>query len=154
MKYREDIAIDKDCLDIEWLQQADKYMKYLKMAVFAESKKLKAKVGLDVLEATLDGEVREELLDEGKKATEAIVKNLVTRHPKRVKAVHELIEITEEYNLLASAVRAFEQRKKALEKLVELHNAGYFGQPKSKTPVTHDTIQDRQRDKLKARRTE
>ena len=86
--------------------------------------------------------------DAGEKVTEAVVANRVTLHPTVDVAERSFMASNTKAKLLAAAPRAFDQRKKALEKLSELFIAGYFSAPKGdKTEKTakmqHKELQEK-----------
>lgn len=149
-----DININFDELDIEWLKQASLFMKYLEELVLREKIKTKAKENIDVIEAELDKEVREKMSACGTKITEALVKAEIIKHEKRVEAVNDHIEKTYNYNIINAAIKAFEHKKKALEKLTELYIAGYFAEPKNNRSFNieekaYDNISTQIRKKIK-----
>jgi hypothetical protein len=64
------------------------------------------------------------------KVTEAAIKEAKLLHPKYQKAKQKLIDAAFRKDLAEGLVVALNHRKKALEKEVDLWNAGYFSSPK------------------------
>ncbi len=58
MNYEEDIKLDPEALDIEWVKQAETFFKYAKLAAKARDKVDKGKEMIDVLEATMGLKIR------------------------------------------------------------------------------------------------
>jgi hypothetical protein len=139
MNYEQDIEIDEGQLDVELLDQARTFLKYARYAAEAGRAVDLAKEALDVERATIDQEVRSnpEAFNITK-MTEATVQNAVitdARH--QVKSQH-YIEAKYEFQLAQAAVRAFDQRKTALENLVKLHGMSYFAGPSSPRDLTEE----------------
>jgi len=117
-------------------------MQYYEELALREKIKAKAKDNFEIVEAELDKEIRELVKKAGVKITEAAIKAEITTHRKRKEAFDDHLEKTYAYNVLNGAVKAFEHKKKALEKLSELYIAGYYSEPKNKN------IQDKAYDNL------
>jgi len=131
MNYEEDIKIDETSLDVEWLEQPKLFMRYARYA--AETQKMfdLAKTNLDLVKAELDKAVREDPDKFGiEKLTETVVLNTILSLPEYKEANEKCINAKYEADIAKSAVRAFEQRKEALENLVRLHGQQYFAGPK------------------------
>ena len=133
--YNKDLMIDPDGLDVEWLNQPARYMRYSELSAQARRDVDRAKAALDVVRATLDRDIRQHpdkfSLD---KITESAVQSVLVVDPKYRTASDAVIQAQYEADLLNSAVRAFDQRKSALEGLVRLQGQGYFAAPS----VPHD----------------
>jgi hypothetical protein len=137
MNYEEDIKIDETALDIEWLEQPKLFMRYARYA--AETQKMLdlAKTNLDLVKAELDKAVRENPDKFGiEKLTETVVLNTILSLPEYKEANEKYINAKFEAEIAKSAVRAFEQRKEALENLVRLHGQQYFAGPKVPRDLT------------------
>lgn len=129
LDYKTDLEIDPDALDVEWLNQAQTFMKYAVEATEARAKLDRAKENLDVVKAEQDAIVRAELTKAGGKVTEAIVYSAIIQKPAYREASENVIEKKYDADLLISAVRAFDQRKETLENLVRLQGQQYFAGP-------------------------
>jgi hypothetical protein len=131
MDYMQDLTIDKDQLDDEWLKQPSIFMLYAEQAALAEDARDRAKRSAEVIAAKADQAIREKAALEGEKLTEAKVATRVATHPEVEEAERRVLETNKDAKILGAAVRAFDQRKKALEKLCELYTQGYFSAPRS-----------------------
>jgi urease accessory protein UreF len=131
MDYMQDLTIDKDQLDEEWLKQPSIFMLYAEQAALAEDARDRAKRAAEVIAAKADQEIREKAALEGEKLTEAKVATRVATHPEVEEAERRVLETNKNAKILGAAVRAFDQRKKALEKLCDLYTQGYFSAPRS-----------------------
>lgn len=155
MNWEQDLQIDKNALDEEWIKQPYLYMQYAEKFVYAQDKKQKAKENLEVVKAQADKRARENLTIKGEKITESKVSSEIVLDPEYKKALSELNEILLEVNLLDFSVKAMDHRKKALEKSVDLYLGGYFSKPretKNNADFIDDTknkVQQKQKDILK-----
>lgn len=130
LDYEDDIEIDEQSLDVEWLQQAKLFMRYAKYAAETRYAMDLAKEALDVVKATLDQEIRSHPdAYEIAKITEAVVQNAIITHPEHQAEMKKFVAAKYEAELAQAAVRAFDQRKVALENLVRLHGMSYFSGP-------------------------
>jgi len=130
LNYAEDLRIDPDALDVEWLHQAELYMSYSEEAADARKDMDSAKEVYDVVKAEAEMEVRGDPEHfHIAKLTEATANAAVVQHPKVRGAAASMIEMRGRYELTLGAVRAFEQRKSALENLTRLAVQGYFATP-------------------------
>lgn len=159
MQYEEDLKINEKDLTHEWLLQPVKYMQYAEKSAMADSIRKKAKERLDVVMAGVDNSIREEASSANEKITEKVVESRIKLNSTYQEALRILNEAEYNYSILSSAVRAFEQRKSALENLVRLYIAGYFSapvEPSSDPALTDlalsDKLSERQRERLNNRR--
>lgn len=140
MNYIEDIRIDEQILDVEWLEQADKTMTYCIQQADAMRTLEYAKEKLDITKAERDKDIRSNPEKYGiSKITETVVENTIIIQADYIAANHAMIEAKYEYEMAKNAVKAFDQRKDALEALVKLHGQSYFSGPK----VPHDISKER-----------
>jgi len=133
--------IDSNLLDYEWINQPKLFFKYTEMLVEAEKKLDQAERKLKVIDAELDVAVRKN----EEKITEAYIKNKIILDPKHKKQVKKVAARQVKVNLLKAIVQSLDQRKKALEKLVDLHGQQYFATPKTteRNQEFIDVIQNR-----------
>lgn len=128
--YDMDLQIDPTALDVEWLEQPRLFMKYAEAAAQAKKEVDQLKEALDVVKAQADHSIREEPEAYGlTKVTEATVLAAITQDGDVRQSLADLINGRYELEILNGAVRAFEQRKTALENMVRLHGASYFAGP-------------------------
>lgn len=132
LNYEQDLAMDPHELDEEWLRQPVLYMAYSEELAKASKVYAYAKEDLDVFRAELDKRIRLDPkahtgLD---KATETAIAGAILMDKDYRERQAGLIELRYRVDILSSAVKAFEHRKKALEKEVDLCLAGYYAGPK------------------------
>jgi hypothetical protein len=135
MGYKEDIQIDINQLDAEWIKQASLYQHYAKQEATALYKRDQLADALALVQAQLDGDIR---LNFGKhgfesKPTEAAILNSIKQNPFYIKANVLLMKASCRVKIIGGAVRAFDHKKKALEKLTDLYLSGYWAAPKIKS---------------------
>jgi len=131
MEYKEDLKINIEELEIEWLRQPGLYHQYAEKLAHAQRVMVKAHENVKIVTAELvekAGKGGETLL--GIKPTGANVESWYRQHEDHKEAKNELIDAQFEVNVLQGAVDAFVQRKKALEKLVDLWIGNYYASPK------------------------
>lgn len=125
--------IDPHALDREWVAQPRMYYEWAARLADARRDADLAKQELDVVEAETELDVRDNPGDyDLDKVTEATVKAVVAQAPKRIAAAKAVTEAKHRADVLAAAVSALDHRKKALEKLVELHLANYYSEPRAR----------------------
>jgi hypothetical protein len=128
--YADDIRIDVDRLEVEWLRQPHLYKKYARLAEDANDLVRKAKQYLDLKRAIADETVREEMKVTGEKITEKVVESKVLQHPIYTKALDRYNRRLHEYNVIKNvALDSIHQKKSALENLVKLGLAEWFAAP-------------------------
>ncbi len=131
MNYEKDIKIDCDQLDLEWLEQAEKFMRYARNAANCRKYADEIKEKLDLTKAELDQKIRtnpEKYKIE--KITENVV-NVTIIQQEDYKIVNkEYMEAKYELDIAQFGVSAMNQRKEALEYLTKLHGMQYFAGPK------------------------
>lgn len=146
--YEEDLYIDPDKLDEEWLRQPAAYLYYGERLADAQRDVDSVKEELDVLKATVDREAR---VQPGKygidKVTESAVSAAVTRDERIIAKGRELIEARHTVGVLKAAVEAMSQRKKALEKLSDLFIFGWNAEPRAGRADSIREHKKRQREK-------
>lgn len=144
LNYEEDLSIDHNALDVEFLLQPQLFMKYSEMAADARLEVDRAKELLDVVRAECDQEIRENANREASKVTEAFINNQIVLHPRYREAAENLNILRHKLEILLSAVKAFDQRKSSLENLVKLYQGSYFAGPL----VPHDLNSDEFRERI------
>lgn len=131
MHYEKDIEIDETSLDIEWLEQPKLFMQYSRHLADMRRRTDEMKQTLDVVKAEIDRDVREdpERFQITGKVTEGAITSAVLTNEAYKTAYQAFLDAKYEMDMAQSAVRAFEQRKEALEYLVKLHGQQYFAGP-------------------------
>lgn len=154
-EYEEELQIDMYALETEWVDQPRRFFKYAEALAEAKHDLDKAKEALEVKKANLDQAIRQapESYGLGGKVTEAGIGNAIIldeTYGKLRNRVHEASHLVE---LLGAAVRAFDQRKCALENLVRLHGQQYFSAPEvtEVSQETRESIKTAERDDLRKR---
>lgn len=154
MSYEDDIVIDETILDIMWLEQPRLMGDYCQIAAEAHRAMDLAKENLDFVRATIERAVRASPAQYGVVAgsrgiTEDSIKAAIQVHPEYEDASRAYIDAKYENDVAIGAVRAFDQRKSALENLVRLHGQQYFAGP----AVPHNISEERARRDQSAQRS-
>ena len=134
--YKKDLVIDKQNLDVEWEQQALLFADWSEKAVDAEFDRDKKKERLELIEAKVDSRIRDddakrsEKSKDYKKLTNPAIRALILQDKEYKEANTDYIEAVRQAKIYNVAVGAIDRhRKKALEKLTDLHNSGYWARP-------------------------
>lgn len=139
MKFEEDIRIDEDALDIEWLNQPRLMLKYSKISAEAKMEMLLRKEGLDLIKADLDKEIRSDPEKFGiVKITETAVSNTIISHKLYKEANTAYLQAQYEADIARGAVSAVEHKKDALENLVRLFGQNYFAGPQVPRDLSYE----------------
>lgn len=129
--YEKDITIDPNALDLEWLDQAALMLRYCRHAEQTRKGLDYAKERLDIRRAELDKAMRSDPEKFGiGRVSEGAIQNAILLDPDYQEISNDFLEAKYEANMAAAAVKAFDQRKSALENLVRLHAQQYFAGPK------------------------
>lgn len=125
-----DFSIDEMRLDREWNQQAARYFEVATELADARREYDELEAGLKVLKAEIDLDVRKNPDKYGlDKTTEGIVSSVVTKDSRVTIAHDEVRDARHRVDILSGALEALQHRKRALEKLVDLHLSGYYAAP-------------------------
>lgn len=147
MEYEEDIKIDENALDVEWLEQPRLMIQYAKYSADMQKRYEQAKEQLELVQAELDREIRSNPDEFGiSKINNDVVANTIKTTQRYQDASDEVIEARYEYEMAKSVVRAFDARKDALENLVKLHGQQYFAGPSAPRDISKEW-ENRQKDK-------
>lgn len=144
MDYEKDIEMDESQLDVEWLEQPGKFLRYSKDLVDAQYNLDIAKENYELIRAKADGRIRDNPSafncpeDKGgnPKPTEGWIASTLLQEDDVKQAQMELNEARKEFGYLQAAVRAFDQRKVSLENLTRLVLADYFARPSEPRDLT------------------
>lgn len=147
LQYEQDVKIDPDALDVCWLEQADLMRRYAVHAAQTERELDNAKENLDVGKAEMEMEIRSDPTSFGlEKVTEGAIQSTLQLQERYQKLEQDHIDAKYEHNVARAAVRAIEQRRAALENLVQLLKASYFAGPKEIRDLTEEKMKH-ERDK-------
>lgn len=139
MDYETDIQIDEQALDVEWLDQPRLMMRMCQHAEGARQESDWAKERLDIKKAELDRAIRADPEEyQIKRISEAAIQNAIQLDPEYQKVSKKFIDAKYESNMANAAVRAFDQRKTALENLVRLHGQQYFAGPRAPRDLSEE----------------
>lgn len=127
LNYKKDIIIEESQLDKEWILQPKLCLKWLEYEANCEKIYDKKKMELQVLYAELDKFIRSNSITKLREGD--IESEILTNKEYKLKN-DEVIEAKFNFNIATAAVKAFQDRKKALEKLVDLWITGYNSEPK------------------------
>ena len=121
--------IDQHRLDEEWQGQPDRYHSAAVFLADAKMEYEQAKARRDVVEAEVNLDIRRrEPADFGVKSlTEDVVKKCVVLDKRYQKAVHEVHDTQRAMGIAQADVDAEDQRKAALQDIVRLFLADYWG---------------------------
>ena len=130
LNYEQDVSIDEDSLDTEWLEQPRLMLKYSRFLSQTRAELEKAKERMEITKAELDKEVRTDPESYGlAKITEGAVQSAITTSERFQKAQEKYREAQYNVNMAQSAVKAVDGKKDALENLVRLYGQQYFAGP-------------------------
>jgi hypothetical protein len=123
---KEDLLINKLQLDKELVEQATKFYEVSEECAIAASLRDAAYDAVKTTDAQLYFDIRKELEENGTKATEAMVANLVLKHPDHQVAVTDHLTKKLKADELSAMKESFSQRSFMLRDLVSLFIAGYY----------------------------
>lgn len=133
-------GIDKNLLDDEWLNQPKLYFNWAVQLEDARAEFEEVKAEFDVAKSEVDLAIREnpgdyedlpkEAVEKGK-VTEKMVASVLITQPEYKDAQQAVFTAKHRVGILQAAVTALDHRKKALEKLVDLHGQKYFATPRA-----------------------
>lgn len=125
-------AIDEKDLVNEWEKQPELFFKYSVKLADARRDLDEEKAALSVVHAELDREIRENPEEFGMgKVTEPAIKAAIPLQDVYQEQERKIREVKHRVEVLSAYVAALDQRKKALEKIVDLHGQQYWSVPRS-----------------------
>jgi len=146
LNYEEDVQIDHNALDVEWVQQPELMRKYTHHAADTKRDMDNAKERLEVGRAKLDMDIRNNPTKYGlEKTTESAVQSTIILQGEYQKLSRDYTDAKYENDVAMAVVRAVDQRKTALENLVRLLNASYFAGPQSPRDLNHELLEEKKR---------
>lgn len=127
MDYKSDIRLDKMHLDLEWEKQAEKFSDWGTLAAEAEEIRDLLKDKLELIEAEIGREVRMDPINFGlAKITDSAIVEIIHTHERYRAVKEEYLKAVKEARVLHVAEKAFEHKKKALDRLTDLFITGYY----------------------------
>jgi len=146
--YLDDIKIEPDALDLEWVRHPEKYMKWAEKAAQAEDKVKLCKEAMEVIDAKIDKEIREDPTVE--KITDSLIKGRVALDQRHREVLQKYNDALYESNIYSAAVKAMDHRKTSLENLVRLWAGTYFAGPKEPVDIRREfNVKDRMNTKAR-----
>lgn len=143
------LLIDENALEDASREQAESFYRVSKWLAVLISERDEAKQQLAIVESEVDLEIRREVLDNNDKITEPEVKARC-RVDKRVQAAQKehnwFSKWVGQYDALKDS---FVQRSYALNHLVDLHLASYFGEIKASQSKPRDVLRDAMADRAR-----
>ena len=139
LKPDEELGIDPERLDVEWIKHPDTFHKYAHAAADAERTAKEAAENVKVIRSELIRKANknpERYLGKGNKATGTNVEAYYRKHPDHIEAKEELIEAEYERDIIQAAKSAMFMKKVALESLVKLAMQGWFASPVAPKTMT------------------
>ncbi|HDY68099.1 MAG TPA: hypothetical protein ENH85_09930 [Candidatus Scalindua sp.] len=144
--YEEDLHIDENALDLEWLLQPRLMLQYIDEQASARRQVDREKEKLAVVRAELDKKIRSDPeFFKLEKITESLISSTIIVQKKYKKAMKTVIDSQYEYQMAQGAVQSVEQRKSALENLVKLFGMGYFSGPKTPRDISSEVLKDQKK---------
>jgi len=148
-QYEQDLRIDPNALDIEFLEQPMKFFKYAELLARANREFDRLEQRLEVVIARTDSIIRLKYIE--KKPPESAIANEVILNKDVIQAKEDLANQKEEVSLLSAAVRAFDQRKGSIEGETKLLSLSYFAAPKEPRNIGNEYEKRNQQTKETAR---
>lgn len=153
-------GIDKNILDDEWIDQPKRYFRWALQLedaradfeyVKAEFEVVKAEVELAIRNdpGNVDYDLPADAVEKGK-VTEKMVAAALLQQDEYKKAQQAVFTAKHRVGVLQAAVTALDHRKKALEKLVDLHGQKYFASPRA-SENSRDAMAEVEKDSVRRR---
>lgn len=147
MSYQDDVDLDQEALDVEWVRHPSLMLKYCMNAADAHREMDLAKARFDYVQARIDKEIRANPEAYGMtRLTEGGIKSSIQTHDDYQASEQEYLSAKWEYDVAAAAVKSFDAKKVSLENLVKLHGMGYFAGP----AVPHNLTEEREKRQRRA----
>jgi len=144
--YDDEVLIDEMALDVEWLEQSALMRKYTRIEAEAKRDMNSAKEYQDFIKATLDRDIRKDPDKFGAiKVTEPVVTSTILLQLKYQAAAKATNDTRYAYDIASGVVKAFEQRKTALENLVKLLGQSYFAGPVTPRDLSREYLEKAKR---------
>lgn len=146
LNYEEDIRIDPEALDVEWLGQADLMRRYSKHAAEMKRAVDEAKERLEMGKAQIEMDIRADPDKYGlSKVTEGAIQSTMVLQEEYQQLSKEYIDAKYESDIAQGAVRSVDQRKTALQELVHLLSTSYFAGPQTPRNLSAEWLEVREK---------
>jgi len=141
-EFREiEVSIDANELDRAWVDQPLHFLRASTALADARKEMDEAKNGWDLLQAELSKAIRQDPVEYGiEKITEAQVASTTIMQSEYAQAQRDFLNAKHKVDIYGALVGALDQKKRALEKLVDLHGQQYFSRPNA--PVTQREVME------------
>ena len=117
MNYEQDLAIDPDSLDTEWLEQPRLMLRYAKHASKMKMEVERAKERLDIIRAGLDEKIRIDPADFGiVKLTESVISSTIITQVEFREGNEEFLEAAYEANMAQGGTPGIGREKDSIGK--------------------------------------
>lgn len=131
--YKEDIKIDPENLEQEWIEQPSLFLYYSDLYAEASFQKDKKKAFLDYTYSRLYALIKDTWNEHfDSKPTEPACKEWITRHKDYRQAEKSFIIAQKNANIMQNVKAAFDQRKYALSNITSLRIGGFYSEPRNK----------------------
>lgn len=133
-RYKDEIYIDKNSLDVEWETHPAKVEKWGDRLADAQDLREELRDKLELKYAKLSSKIRSNPEDYGlkDKPTEGAINNIVIKDKEYLTMRKEVRDAESEVNHLSVVMKALDHRKRALEKLTDLFFSGYWAEPRER----------------------
>ncbi len=146
LNYEEDVRVDPEALDVEWLKQAELMKKYAAHSADTKKEVDEAKERLDVGKAKIEMNIRKSPEEYGlSKITESAIQSTILLQEDYQKLVQDYTDAKYENDIAIAVVRSIDQKKTALENLVKLLGASYFAGPQAPRDLSREWLEERER---------
>ncbi len=147
------LHIDKHLLDEEWVNQPKLYFEYASELAQARVELEEAKAEFDVVKAETDLTIRSnpDDYDLPEKTTEVMIGKALILTDEYAEAQKVVFTAKYRVDILSGAQTALDNRKKALENLVDLHGRNYFSSPQAKSETSKEMVEDIENEKIRSR---
>ena len=130
----EDLTISRETLNEDCISQSSLYAWYSVLAENARDERDRAKDKINVTDAQLDAQIREELTEAKEKITDKKVEQAVKRHDLYREAVNSHLQACHTFGILVAAQNAFGHRKEMLVTLAANMRREQDGEVSVNTP--------------------
>jgi hypothetical protein len=137
------VHLDPHNLDLEWVRQPRKVMRYALRLANAERKYAEARANYDVVCADVSLDARRNPMKyKLLKPTDEAVKSVIPLDKRCQEALREVILSKHLVDRYKGVMQALEHLKKALENMVVLHGRDYFAAPRAKDADAGRTVDE------------
>ncbi len=152
LNYEEDVRIDADALDVEWLKQSESMGAYCKYQAQTKKEVDEAKERVEIGKARIEMQIRTAPDKYGlPKVTEGAIQSTILLQDEYQQLVQEYTDAKYENDIAIAAVRAIDQKKTALENLVKLLGQSYFAGPQSPRDLSRERLEEKERKEKNAK---